>query len=363
MNTVMINKISVLIAVFVINLCMLSAAHSAFYKWVDSKGQVHYTQTPPKKEQMSKKNVAKALANSKKDSKSVNKLVGNWIGTRKGKNLDENVVVEFHMDGRFEDRTQKATGFVQNGLGKWTVNGDMIKWDYGEQQVKWRYAGKRKHYSFIEKLTDKHLYIREPDGSLTKLVRAENVAEGVGEETKEQMRLAACHEKVKKDMTAGKKWVVLIKNNCIEKAKELFKRGLDPNAESANKTPLILAIELKKKSFVKFLVKNGADLNAGRKSDGVTPLILAAKMGEYQIVNTLIGVGAKLDANDMSQNTALIIAAKENQDIIVKRLLSMGANVNAKDGEGMTALKHAKARGYGKIVKTIEDYKKLTGSK
>lgn len=355
-------KIYLLVAVIAFNLCMLSAAHSAFYKWVDKNGQVHYTQTPPKKEQMSKKTASKALANSKKDTKSVSNLVGNWVGTRKGKNLDENVAVDFHLDGRFEDRSQKASGFVHNGVGKWTVDGEMIKWDYGEQQVKWRYAGKGKHYSFIEKLTDKSLHIREPDGSLTKLMRAENVADGIGEETKEEMRLAACNKKVNKGMTAGEKWVVMIQNNCIEKAKEMFKRGLDPNAESANKTPLILAIELKKKAFVKFLVKNGADLNAGRKSDGVTPLILAAKMGEYQVVNTLIGVGAKLDANDMSQNTALIIAAKENQEMIVKRLLSMGANVNAKDGKGMTALKHAKDRGYGKIVKTIEDYKKLTGS-
>lgn len=358
----MLKKILLLNLVLVINICLLSTAHSAFYKWVDENGQVHYTQTPPRSTQMSKKNASKALAKTKKDTKSIRNLVGSWVGTRKGKGLDENVVVDFYMDGRFEDRTQKTTGFIQNGAGKWHLDGEMIKWDYKDVQVKWRYAGKGKHYSFIESLDEKHLSIREPDGSLTKLVRADSIAQGVGAETQEEMRLAACNEKVNKDMTDGKKWVALIQNNCIEKAKELFKRGLDPNAESANKTPLILAIELKKKNFVKFLVKNGADLNAGRKSDGVTPLILAAKMGEYHIVNTLIGVGAKLDANDMNKNTALITAAKENQEMIVKRLLSMGANVNAQDGNGLTALKHARDRGYGKIVETIEDYKKLTGS-
>lgn len=362
MNTTKLKRLSSLLIVFTINLCVITTAHSAFYKWVDKDGQVHYTQTPPRNAQMSKKNASKTLANSKDDRKSVNNLVGSWVGTRKGKNTEENVAVDFHLDGRFEDRTNTASGFIQNGAGKWYLDGEMIKWDYGDVQAKWKYAGKGKHYSFIEELTENQLSIREPDGSLTKLVRAESIAED-GVVNKEEMRVATCNKKIQDGMTDGKKWAVMIKNDCIEKAKELFKRGLDPNVEAANRTPLILAIEQKKKAFIKFLVKNGADLNASRKSDGVTPLILAAKMGEYQVVNTLIGVGARLDANDMEKNTALIVAAKENQEMIVKRLLSMGANVNAKDGKGLTALNHAQDRGYKKIVETIEDYKKLTGSK
>lgn len=362
MKTGMLKRLAIMSSIILLNLCMISGAQSAFYKWVDKNGQVHYTQTPPQTTQMNKKNASKALANSKSDRKSINTLVGSWVGTRKGKNTDESVAVDFHLDGRFEDRTQTPSGFLQNGAGKWHLDGEMIKWEYTDGQAKWKYAGKGKHYSFIEGLTENELSIREPDGSLTKLVRAESVDE-MGDSSKTEIRLAACNEKVKKDMSAGKKWAVMIKHDCIEKAKELFKRGLDPNVESAHRTPLLLAIELKKKAFIKFLVKNGADLNAKRQSDGATPLIVAAKMGEYQVVNTLIGVGAKLDANDMEKNTALIVAAKENQEMIVKRLLSMGANVNAKDGKGLTALNHAKDRGYKKIVETIEDYKKLTGSK
>ena len=361
MKTVKLKRLSLLISVFAINLFMISAAQSAFYKWVDKNGQVHYTQTPPRNAQMSKKNASRALANSKDDRGSINNLVGSWVGSRKGKNSEETVALDFYLDGRFEDRTQTGSGYIQNGKGKWHLDGEMIKWDYADGKVTWKYAGKGKHYSFIEELTESSLSIREPDGSLTTLVRAESVADGDG--NKDDRRIAVCNEKVKDNLPAGKKWAEMIKNDCIEMARELFKRGLDPNAEIGHKTPLIIAIEMKKKTFIHFLVKNGADLNAARKSDGVTPLILAAKLGEYQIVNTLIGVGAKLDANDLENNTALIVAAKENQEMIVKRLLSMGANVNAKDGKGLTALNHAKDRGYKKIVETIEDYKKLTGSK
>lgn len=352
-----------LTSVILVNVLLMSPAQSAFYKWVDKNGQVHYTQTPPQSTQMSKDEMSKALTKSDKDSKSMSKLVGNWVGTRKSKKSEDNVVVEFFMDGRFDDRTQSGGGYVQNGTGKWHLDGEMIKWDYLNGIGKWRYSGKGKHYSFIEELTKHTLTIREPDGSITKLVRAESMASESGLSSKEQMRIAACNKKFDEKESTSTKWKVLIKNNCVETAGEMIGKGLDPNIEIGNKTPLTLAIELKQKGFIKLLIKNGADLNVGRKSDGATPLILAAKMGEYQLVNTLIGVGAKIDANDVNQNTALIMAAKENQEMIVKRLLSVGADVNATDDSGLTALKHAKERGYGKIVNAIQDYKKLTGSK
>ncbi|WP_455375308.1 ankyrin repeat domain-containing protein [Kaarinaea lacus] len=358
-------NLTLLMMMVVVNAFVLSPAQSAFYKWVDKDGQVHYTQTPPRNAQMSKGEMSKALASSEKDSKVVNKLVGNWIGTRKSKKkgYEENVVVEFFMDGRFDDRTQTGSGYIQNGTGKWVLDGEMIKWDYLNGIGKWKYSGKGKHYSFIEELTEHKLTIQEPDGSVTKLVRAESLADDSSLSAKEQLRIAACNKGFHEKDSASKKWKVLIDNNCVEKAKEHVDKGLDPNIELGNKTPLTLAIELKKKSLIKFLIKNGADLNLSRKSDGATPLILAAKMGEYQLVNTLIGVGAKLDANDVNKNTALIMAAKENQEMIVKRLLSVGADVNATDGNGATALKHAKERGYRKIVNAIQDYKRLTGLK
>jgi len=341
---------------------MSSPVYSAFYKWVDKDGQVHYTQTPPRTTQLSEQEMSKALAKSDQDSKSVNKLVGNWIGTRKGKNYEETVVVEFLMDGRFEDRTQTASGYIQNGSGKWVLDGEMIKWDYADGVGKWKYSGKGKHYSFIEELNKSKLVIREPDGAETTLARVDSIATGDDQDSRENMRLAKCEKSVKKGDSSGAKWMALIENDCIEKAAELYKEGLDINAESGNKTPLTLAIELKKRAFIKFLIKNKADLNKPRKSDGATPLIMAAQMGDYPLVNTLIGVGASLDANDVNKNTALIVAAKENQEMIVKRLLSMGADVNAKDGNGATALTHAKDRGYSKIVEAITDYNKLTSS-
>ena len=181
-----------LVNVILVNVLLTSPAQSAFYKWVDKNGQVHYTQTPPQSTQMSKDEMSKALTKSDKDSKSRSKLVGNWVGTRKSKKSEDNVVVELFMDGRFDDRTKSGEGYIQNGTGKWHLDGEMIKWDYLNGVGKWKYSGKGKHYSFIEELTKHKLTIREPDGSMTKLVRAESLASESGLSSKEQLRLATC---------------------------------------------------------------------------------------------------------------------------------------------------------------------------
>ena len=356
----MIRKLLVVGLILLGNGLFVSVAHSAFYKWVDKKGQVHYTQTPPPASQIQTNSMSKAMSGNAEEKKLVKALIGNWSGTRK----DERVFLEFNVDGRFEDRTKTDKRFVQNGVGKWKVSGEMIKWEYESGKGNWSYSkGKEKHFSFVEEISENKLIIREPDGELTKLTRVGTEENPNSASQKDMARATECKKAFSKTMTDGQKWASIIKNNCTERAVTLLNKGLDPNAVASNKTPLTYAIEMKRKAIAKLLIKNGANIDLARKSDGATPLILAAEMGDYQLVNTLIGVGASMEAYDREKSTALIVAAKENREIIVKRLLSMGANVNAADDAGLTALKHAQDRGHQKIVKTILDYKKLTGSK
>ena len=75
---VMRTKLLLLGFVIFSNGFLMSAAHSAFYKWVDEHGQMHYTQTPPQTAQMNKKQMSKALSGSKADAKTINILIGNW---------------------------------------------------------------------------------------------------------------------------------------------------------------------------------------------------------------------------------------------------------------------------------------------
>lgn len=350
----MVGKYSVIVLVLVAGF-FASAAHSEFYKWVDKTGQVHYTQTPPPSSQIKQD----AMSSNAQDRKTYKTLIGNWIGKRK----DQHVLLNFTADGRFEDRTQEGARTTYNGVGKWKVDGEMIRWDYEQGKGHWDYAkGKSKHFSFVENISKNKLQLREPDGTLTNLRRV-----GTGEDEQADKladaRSQKCKKPFEKGVEDGQKWVRLIENDCPQRVSELLKDGLNPNAAVDGQTPLTRAVDMHRRSIAKQLIKAGADVDKPRKSDGATALILAAQSGEYQLVNTLISAGASIEKHDVDKCTALIVAAKGNHGVVVKRLLSMGANVNAADSGGMTALNHAEKRGYKKIVKTIKDYKKLTGTK
>lgn len=336
-----------------------AVSYSATYKWVDQSGQIHYTQTPPPADKIKQSAMSDALSGSAEDKKLFQTLIGNWIGKRK----DSEVLLNFTADGRFEDRTQSGGSTQYNGVGMWQVNGEMIKWEYEQGKGNWEYSrGKNKHYSFVEKATQDQLVIKEPDGTLTTLVRV-GTSEGAEADSKAASKMLECNKPFAEGANDAVKWQVIIEKDCAERVSELVKSGLNPNATDNGETPLTKAIESRRRSIAKQLIKAGADVNKSRESDGVTPLILAARMGEYQLVNSLIGAGARIEEKDSNKCTALIAAAKENHGVVVKRLLTMGADVAAKDSDGMTALRHAQDRGYQTIVKTIEAYKKLTGIK
>ena len=337
--------------VILANGIMAANAHAAFYKWVDKNGEMHYTQTPPPESQLQKNNLAQTTSATPDEQKTINVLLGNWIGTRE----KQQVVLEFYKDGRFVDRTSVSKGYIQNGKGKWSVTGQMIKWEYSRKDARWEYARKgTKHFSVIEEFSNDELVLREPNGDLTKLTRVkEDVAE-----------VKVCEQQLPDGITNDKLWSRLIDNHCSARITALLKEKKISLTDLTNdESPLLYAIEQDKKAMIVFLIKSGADINVARSSDGNTPLILAAQLGNFQVVNILISKGARLNAADSNKSTALIIAAKENHENIVKQLLSVGADLNATDNGGLTALKHAEKLGHRNVVQVINDYKRLTGNK
>ncbi|KAJ4833004.1 hypothetical protein Tsubulata_001681 [Turnera subulata] len=109
---------------------------------------------------------------------------------------------------------------------------------------------------------------------------------------------------------------------------------------------------------IKSLRSEGAGLEWIDK-EGKTPLILACLNPElFNVAKTLIELGANVNAYRPGRTggTPLHHAAKRGLDKTVKLLLSHGANPLMLNDDCQTPLEVARAKGYGNVVRTIENH-------
>ena len=147
------------------------------------------------------------------------------------------------------------------------------------------------------------------------------------------------------------------KKGHIKLAKYLIGENFDVNAtnEDENASPLHASAQFGKLNIMKFLVNNGAKLDA-KDIDGHTPLMMAAKNGYIKIVKFLTEKGADVNLKAKNSETPLHFNTKYfNSDIgIVKFLVeNKAADVNAKDNEHYTPLHFAVMNGKLDIVKFL----------
>jgi ankyrin repeat protein len=167
----------------------------------------------------------------------------------------------------------------------------------------------------------------------------------------------------------------------------------DLNARDGNgRTPLHVATFAKQRDAIRALVKAGADINLLDKDryDGVTiasvaddeetlrvllasgasaklitsrydgtALIAAAHLGHDGVVKQLIAAGAPLDhVNNLHWTAAIESVVLGNggprHQETLRALVNAGDNVQLTDRQGNTPLQLAKSRGYGEMVKMLE---------
>lgn len=118
-------------------------------------------------------------------------------------------------------------------------------------------------------------------------------------------------------------------------------------------TPLELAAKHGRVEVCRYLLDNGADLNAG---SGFGPLNYAAWKGHFEVVELLINKGADVNARiSHGMMTPLHNAVIGRNYEVVELLLTKGADANVKDVLGMTPLMDAERKGLTDIAYLLRE--------
>ncbi len=124
-------------------------------------------------------------------------------------------------------------------------------------------------------------------------------------------------------------------------------------ANTDGMTALHFAAQNGNTEVVKYLIENGADIEAQDTILSRSPMHLAAENGNLDCVKYLAEQGADLLDKDSYGATALHYAAKNNRLDIIKYLVSKKMDYTAKDVRGWTAMHYAACGGSIEIVRYL----------
>ena len=143
-------------------------------------------------------------------------------------------------------------------------------------------------------------------------------------------------------------------------ARALIRLGADPNALDAQRyDALTIAAVNDDLEMLRIALEGGGSARAITSPYEGTALIAAAHLGHVDIVRALIAAKAPLDHVNNLGWTALLEAVVlgnggANHTAVVDALVKAGADVTVPDRHGTTALGHARRRGYSQIARILE---------
>ncbi|GKT88777.1 NACHT and ankyrin domain protein [Colletotrichum tofieldiae] len=131
-------------------------------------------------------------------------------------------------------------------------------------------------------------------------------------------------------------------------------KDININAQTKRgETPLHWAATHGRRSFMEFLIQEGAELNIPNV-DKRTVLHKAVMAGDEGLIDVFLRSGnLNLELEDSEGYTCLRWAARYGQLKTVEALLKVGAEVDASDKDGYTALRWAAHEGYKPIIKSL----------
>lgn len=121
----------------------------------------------------------------------------------------------------------------------------------------------------------------------------------------------------------------------------LFAQGGNPNQQSVHGiTPIMSAILVGKKAFLRQLKKNGADVNF-ESYVGYTPILLAVLMDDIVALDVLHELGGEINGESRFGVTPMLLAVQLCRINIIERLLELKVNINRRNKFGVTPLIHS----------------------
>lgn len=144
-------------------------------------------------------------------------------------------------------------------------------------------------------------------------------------------------------------------------AQALLAAGADPSLlDNQRYDAVTVAAVRDDPAMLHTLIEGGASARLITSPYDGTALIAAAHLGHDEVVRALIRAGAPLDHINNLGWTALIEAVilgngGPRHVATVRALVEAGANPNLADRQGLTPLAHARSRGYGEMVRMLEE--------
>ena len=126
-----------------------------------------------------------------------------------------------------------------------------------------------------------------------------------------------------------------------------------------NVTPLVFAIKYGNSNpeIIKFLINNGADVNAKEGKVGLTVLMYVAQFCKNpNIMNMLIQAGADVNVGNNNGFTPLMSAVIHKNPQMVKAFIESGVNISAKDSNNKTALDYAYEYNDVEVINLLKNY-------
>jgi ankyrin repeat protein len=124
----------------------------------------------------------------------------------------------------------------------------------------------------------------------------------------------------------------------LARVKQLHASGVDIESTDGSSTALTCAAISGRTEVVRYLIEQGAKLEARSTTFGFTPLTFAILNDHFDTAQLLVAKGARLDAEGDYHHSPLHTAIENKRFDIAKWLLRQGANPNLHDWRGNTAL-------------------------